>query len=217
MPKISAPTLHQHRAGTIERLLDAWGELVMAEGYDQVSLALLAKKVGMARTAIYNYFPDKETLLFAWTDREVQRTIHEMTDKIAGEDSCSGKMRVAVHLQLKSFTDRHLPPGQEVAQLLRRDSHERFMKHIEPLEQAVREVIAEGIDTGEFSDAIDPATTVPMVLACIGAERVPLATGAHELDETTARVTDFVLRALGADLPARPRAVKKAGKRPRAR
>jgi AcrR family transcriptional regulator len=203
MPKISAPTLHEHRAGTTERMLDAWGELVMAEGYDQVSLAHLAKKIGIARTAIYNYFPDKETLLFAWTDREVQRTIHEMTDKIAGEESCSGKMRIAVHLQLRSFTDRHLPPGREVAQMLRRESHQRFMKHIEPLERAVRDIISEGIATGEFTDAIDPATTVPMVLACIGAERVPLATSAHDLAETTERVSDFVLRALGADVPAR--------------
>jgi AcrR family transcriptional regulator len=180
MPKITAPTLQAHREETIERLLDAWGELVMA------------------RTAIYNYFPDKETLLFTWTDREVERTLTSMIAKIQEAGSSAEKLRVAVRLQLESFQTRHLPPGQEVMQLLRRDAYERFMQHIEPLEAAVRKIIEEGAERGEFDPGLDPAATVPMVLACVGAERVPLSTRQHDLDEATERVTSFLLRALGA-------------------
>lgn len=206
MPKITAPTLQAHREETIERLLDAWGDLVMAEGYDGVSLADVAAKAGLARTAIYNYFPDKETLLFTWTDREVRRTLDAMIAKIEAAETCAEKMRVAVRLQLESFTTRHLPPGQEAMQMLRRDSYERFMEHIQPLEAAVREIITKGRETGEFDASVDPGATVPLVLACIGAERVPLSTKQHDLDEATERVTEFVLRALGATpgAPAKP-------------
>lgn len=197
MPKIKAPTLAEHRNETQERLLDAWGELVMAEGYDGVSLADVAKYAGLARTAIYNYFPDKETLLLAWTDREVHKTLESMIASIDAEETCEDKLRVAVRAQLESFTTRHLPPGQEVMQLLKRGTFERFMAHIEPLEKAVKDIIAAGVETGEFGD-LDPAATVPMVLACIGAERGPLSTGRHDVDEATERVTSFLLRALGA-------------------
>lgn len=212
MPKISAPTLQAHREETVEKLLDAWGELVMAEGYDGVSLADVAAKVGLARTAIYNYFSDKETLLFTWTDREVRRTLDAMHAKIEAAPTCAEKLRVAVRLQLESFTTRHLPPGQEVMQLLRRDSYERFMQHIEPLERAVRDIIQQGADSGEFG-AVDASATVPLVLACIGAERAPLATGQHDLDEATERVTTFVLRALGGDRDAAAPSTPKRAKR----
>ena len=213
MPKISAPTLHEHRAGTIERLLDAWGDLVMAEGYDHVSLADVASKVGIARTAIYNYFPDKETLLFAWTDREVERTIARMQDKIAEAETSADKLRVAVRLQLESFTDRHLPPGREVMQLLRRDAYERFMQHLEPLEETLRALIKDGLEANEFS-GVDPATAVPLIMGCIGAERGPLSTGQHDVDEATERVSAFLLRALGAsDASVSKRKAPKRAKR----
>lgn len=198
MPKISAPTLEEHRAGTIDRLLDAWGELVMSRGYDSVSLADVAAQAGLARTAIYNYFPDREALLFTWTDREMRRTLHALGQQLADAESCAEKLGVFVHFQLVEFRARHLPPGKEVVQFMAPETYKRFMDHIEPLETMLAEVVAEGVEAGEFAADFDPAGAVPLVMACIAAERVPLATGAHSVDEASDRVTTFVLRALGA-------------------
>jgi AcrR family transcriptional regulator len=197
VPKISAATLQEHRAETIDRLLDSWGDLVMAKGFDTVTLADVAAQVGLARTAIYNYFPDREALLFAWTDREVRRTVDSLEQELAKVESYAEKLRVFVHSQLIEFARRHLPPGKEVVQFLRPETYGRFMDHIEPLEKVLRDIISDGVEAKEFSD-VDPASTVPMVMACIGAERVPLATGTDKIDVATDRVTQFVLRALGA-------------------
>lgn len=206
MPKISARTLVEHRAETVDRLLAAFGDLLMSKGYDGLSLADVAAAAGLARTAIYNYFPDRETLLVAWTDREVQRTLEVLLEALEEADSHAEKLRVFVRLQLESFATRHLPPGQEVAQFLGQETHERFARHIAPLEDVLRDLIVEGVGTGEFA-VVDPATTVPMVLGCIGAERVPLATHVHDVDEATGRVTEFLLRALGAQ----PKGKRKRG------
>ena len=65
MPKISAGSLEEHRAETTDRLLDAWSSLVREKGYDGVTLAEVAAHVGLARTAIYNYFPDRDALVTA--------------------------------------------------------------------------------------------------------------------------------------------------------
>lgn len=198
MPKISAPTLQAHRAETMDRLLDAWGELVLARGFDSVSLADVAAKAGLARTAIYNYFSDREALLFAWTEREVGRTLADLEENLAVAKTSAEKLQIFVHSQLEEFRARHLPPGKEAMQFLRPETFQQFMHHIGPLEKVLRDVIEEGVSAGEFAH-VDPDATLPMVMACIGAERVPLATGSDDVDEATQRVTDFVLRALGAD------------------
>jgi AcrR family transcriptional regulator len=209
MPRIFAPTVAQHRTETNERLLDAFGELLMKKGYDGVSLADVAGAVGLARTAIYNYFPDRETLLVAWTDREVARTIEALLREVEAAESSTEKLRTFVRLQLESFATRHLPPGQEVAQLLGREVYQRFMSHIAPLEDVLREILKEGVDVGEFTAYVEQ--TVPMILACIGAERVPIATGAHEVDEATQRVSEFLLRALGATESGTPKKATRRG------
>jgi AcrR family transcriptional regulator len=212
VPKISARTLEQHRTETLDRLLDAWAELVKSKGYTEVSLADVAGQAGLARTAIYNYFPDREALLFAWTDREVRRTLAILEREVAETDSCTEKLRIFVRMQLVDFANRHLPPGQEVVQFLRPETYGRFMEHIEPVERTLREILTEGVESGDFARH-DPATTVPLVMACIGAERAPLASRAHDVEEATERVTGFLLRALGgveaaAAAPKKPRASK---------
>lgn len=191
----------------------------MAKGYDDVSLADVAVEAGLARTAIYNYFSDREALLFAWTDREVKRSVEGLKAELSRATTSAEKLWTFVRYQLDAFTTQHLPPGQEVIQFLGPDTYRRFMDHVAPLEAALREVISEGVEAGEF-EHMDAA--VPMVLACIGSERVPLATGARDVDEATERVTEFLLRALMASPPTKKRqsaakstGSKKVAKRPR--
>ncbi len=201
MPKISARTLEEHRTETMDRLLDAWSELVKARGYAEVSLADVAAQAGLARTAIYNYFPDREALLFAWTDREVRRSMSILEGEIAQAESSAEKLRIFVHLQLVDFANRHLPPGQEVMQFLRPETYSRFMEHIEPVERILRNIIEEGIAAKEFVAGTDVDATLPMVMACIGAERGPVAARKHSVDDATERVTGFLLRAMQAKAP----------------
>lgn len=207
MPKISASSLSEHRAETVERLVKAFGELVMARGYDAVTLADVAAEAGLARTAIYNYFREREDLLFAWIDQEVARTMDALHEEVMAAPTAAGRLRVFVRSQLASFTDRHLPPGREVAHILGPEAHGRFRSHVEPLEKLGEQIISDGVESGEFT-AVDPADTVAMVLACIGAERGPLSTGEHDLERATDSVTAFLLRALGVKAEAAPTAAK---------
>lgn len=168
----------------------------MTRGYAAVSLADVAAKAGLARTAIYNYFPDRETLLFSWTDREVRATIVRLESEVSAAETAAEKLKRFVDSQLRGFAERHLPPGHEVVGVLPQDTYRRFMDHIEPLERIARQIVIDGVAAKEFMGA-DPDTAVPMIMACIGTERVPLATRVHDLSEASERVTSFLLRALG--------------------
>ena len=76
MPRISEPTLAQHRAARERALLDAAHELLLETG-EAPGLPQVASRAGLARTSVYQYFGSKADLLRAmvrdvyprWTER----------------------------------------------------------------------------------------------------------------------------------------------------
>ncbi|NHU86272.1 TetR/AcrR family transcriptional regulator [Kocuria sp. JC486] len=71
MPKINAANMAEHKERTYASLLQATQELIAEQGIESVSMAEIAKRAGVARTAIYNYAPDKESLLLASAEAAV--------------------------------------------------------------------------------------------------------------------------------------------------
>lgn len=202
VPKISAPSLDEHRRATRDRLFDAWTALTAEHGYEGVTLAEVAAHAGLARSAIYNYVADKEALLFAYTDREVVRFLVILDDAFAGTTTNLERLATYIRLQLQDFATRPPPPGRELVAVLAPATYERFLGHIRPMERIVRDLIADGVSDGEFID-LDPDATALLVIGCIGAERLPLGTGRHDPTDAVDRVIGFITRALGAQ-PAAP-------------
>jgi AcrR family transcriptional regulator len=200
VPKISAATLDEHRRDTRDRLFDAWAVLSSARGYEAVTLADVAAQAGLARSAIYNYFADKEALLFAYTDREIARFLVTIADAFAGVSSAFERLATYIRLQFADFASRPPPPGRELGAVLAPEVYERFLGHIEPAERIVRDLVAEGVAAGEFID-VDADDTALLIMGCVGAERVPLGAGRHDPDETVERVVGFIGRALGVAGP----------------
>lgn len=200
VPKISAATLDEHRRDTRDRLFDAWAALTAERGYEAVTLAEVAAQAGLARSAIYNYFADKEALLFAYTDREITRFLATLAEAFDGVTSAFERLRIYIELQFADFASRPPPPGRELGAILAPDVYDRFLGHIEPAERIVRDLIAEGVAAGEFLD-LDPDDTALLIIGCVGAERVPLGAGRHDPGQTVERVVSFVGRALGARRP----------------
>lgn len=169
----------------------------MEHGYTGLSFGDIAQRAQLARTAIYNYFPDLESMLFAWTEREVANAMTDLEHEVAGADKAGEKLRIFIRHQLEGFATRHLPPGQEVMRFLNPETFGRFMSHIEPLERIVLEIVENATQSGEFS-GVDPNTAVPMIMACIGTKRASVAQDPTGLNEATDELTSFLLRALGA-------------------
>lgn len=195
MPRIKAETVEAHRAQTIDALLEAFGSLVLERGYTGLSFGDIAQRAGLARTAIYNYFPDLEAMLFAWTEREVANAMTQLEEDVSKARTADQKLRIFIRHQLEGFATRHLPPGQEVMRFLNPETFGRFMSHIEPLEKIVHGIISDGLDSGEFAGA-DPSTAVPMVMACIGTKRGSVAQDPSTLEGATEELATFLLRAL---------------------
>lgn len=64
MPRITAPTVAQHRAARERALLDAAHELLTETG-EAPSLSRVAERAGLGRTTMYQYFASRQELLRA--------------------------------------------------------------------------------------------------------------------------------------------------------
>ena len=63
MPRINAENLPAHRQQVHERVFSAFAELMAERSYDSITMAQLAERAGLGRTAIYHHFHDKDAVV----------------------------------------------------------------------------------------------------------------------------------------------------------
>ena len=93
MPRINADNVAEHVARQRAAVIDAAVRLFSTHGYTEVSLADVANEVGLARSSVYRYVPDKVHLLVEWYRDAVPRTIASWEDAVAGDDPAPERAR----------------------------------------------------------------------------------------------------------------------------
>lgn len=71
MPKINAPTIDEHKELTRAALLEAGADAFVRYGLAGTSIGTLADTARIARTTVYEYFPNKESVLAALIDERL--------------------------------------------------------------------------------------------------------------------------------------------------
>lgn len=200
MPKVIGGSLEAHRDVTRERIFEALARLMYERGYDATSLADVAEAAGLARTAMYNYFPDKESLLVEYTGRETDRYVAQLREALREVPDPVGQLRAYIRHQLTYFSTHHLPPGSALRHLLPHDSLAKVLDHVQALEDALLSILAAGVDD-RYMVADDLDATASMINACIG-RGSSLHPDPDDLERTIALTESFVLRGLGVRVGA---------------
>lgn len=84
MPRISAPTVAEHRARRRADVLRAAEQIVVSEGSHALTVAAVAARTGLARPSVYAYFPSTEALLVALVEEGFDRWTATLQDATAG-------------------------------------------------------------------------------------------------------------------------------------
>ncbi|MEU7875517.1 TetR/AcrR family transcriptional regulator [Dactylosporangium sp. NPDC049140] len=87
MPKIWSQTIEAHRDAVREATINATAALVAEHGLTGVTMSQIAKETGIGRATLYKYFPDVESILRAWHDRQIDQHLQELLrvrDRTAG-------------------------------------------------------------------------------------------------------------------------------------
>jgi AcrR family transcriptional regulator len=90
VPKISEATVAEHRARQLRTLLDAARALVAEEGIEALSLAELARRVGLSRPSLYEYFRSKDDLVAAIVEAELPRWASLVEEALRGPGDLEG-------------------------------------------------------------------------------------------------------------------------------
>ncbi|GAA2824300.1 TetR/AcrR family transcriptional regulator [Crossiella cryophila] len=198
MPKIVGGSLAEHREQTRERIFAALARLAGERGYDAITLAEVAAAAEVGRTAMYNYFPDKESLLLAFAEHETGGYLRELTAALAELDNPVDKLATYVRLHIRVFATRHMPPSSALRPLLSEQGRSRVLDHVTELESTLRRVLAAGMDQGYLPSA-ELDALVPLVTASVSGRSLA---GLDEpaLAEATEHTVGFVLRGVGARL-----------------
>ncbi|MFI7639795.1 TetR/AcrR family transcriptional regulator [Nonomuraea sp. NPDC049400] len=201
MPRISAATIGEHRAQTRDRILQAFSRLSRVHGIDAISLTDVAGEAGITRTVLYNYFPDKAALLLAFTERVTQYFIDSYERDLPEGASPADRLRAFVRLQLAGLLAHPHPGAADLSAALGPDAYQQLAEHVAPMQRVLVEILDSGVESGDFR-VLDLAATARMILAVIGAERVPLISGDVTVERAAELVSEFVLRALTTESAA---------------
>ncbi|WP_020669012.1 TetR/AcrR family transcriptional regulator [Amycolatopsis nigrescens] len=78
--------VQQRSAKRVEQMLDASAQLIDEIGYDALTTTLIAKKAGVAVGSLYQFFPDKRAVVQALTQRNLERFLAAVNERLGSVD-----------------------------------------------------------------------------------------------------------------------------------
>jgi AcrR family transcriptional regulator len=101
MPKISAPTVAEHRAHQRQALLHAATELLVNGGVSAVTPAAVSAAAGLARPSFYQYFSSGAGILAAVIEDAFPRANEELRIALESADSPAAQLDTYVRVSLR--------------------------------------------------------------------------------------------------------------------
>jgi AcrR family transcriptional regulator len=80
VPKLWEESIASHRVAVQAAVLDAAAALVAERGLTGVSMSEVAKRTGLGRATLYKYFPDVDSIMVAWHQRQVGEHLQQLAD-----------------------------------------------------------------------------------------------------------------------------------------
>jgi AcrR family transcriptional regulator len=149
---------------TRQRISDVASALFVGRGFDAVRVAEIAEAAGVSEKTIYNYFPNKESLVFDQADEQLAK----LADRLRNRPPGASPSRVVVDVlseeaaRLSAVTEnQHLDFLPAFGAMIRNSPALRaaWSEHRHRLVETVAEILA--ADAG-----VDPRDPEPFVAAC---------------------------------------------------
>jgi AcrR family transcriptional regulator len=120
VPKLWTDTIAEHRRTVHMAILDTTASLVAEHGLAAVTMSQIAEATGIGRATLYKYFPDVESIMVAWHERQVTDHLRQLA-AIRDRGGDPGRQ---LHAVLHAYAlIQHAHHGHELAALLHRGDH----------------------------------------------------------------------------------------------
>jgi AcrR family transcriptional regulator len=120
VPRLWNQTIEEHRRTVHVAILDTTATLVAEYGLAGVTMSRIAQETGIGRATLYKYFPDVESIMVAWHDRQVSDHLRQLTE-VGTQPGQPDERLAAVLRTYATLSAGH--PTHELGALLHRTEH----------------------------------------------------------------------------------------------
>lgn len=154
MPSLWTDTIETHRREVRDAILDTAAALATERGVLSVTMSQIAQDTGIGRATLYRYFPDVESILLAWHDREVAAHLAYLAEVRDGAPDLAGRLEAVLHTyaQLSHHARRH--QDGSIGELLHRG--DRIGLAERRVHDMIRDLLAEAADAGIVRNDVPP-------------------------------------------------------------
>ncbi len=167
LQKRPSPHVRAKRRQRREQILHAALRAFREKGYHATTLEDIARRLGIRKTALYHYFPDKEAILYEChrdSLLEVSRLVREARRQFATPTERLGYV-IREHVRVMTDTLEGSPLAFEVTALS--PQHQRRVITLrDAYEQDLRQIIEDGIRREELQP-VDPKVAAFAILGAI--------------------------------------------------
>lgn len=154
MPRLWNQTIESHRREVRDAILDATAALVTERGLLSVTMSRIAEKTGIGRATLYKYFPDVESLLFAWHERQITAHLGYLVEARDRSEAADERLEAVLVAFALITHESHGHRDTELAALLHR--HETLARAERKVHDLIRDLIIEAVVAGEVRDDVTP-------------------------------------------------------------
>lgn len=188
MPKLWSETIEAHRREVRDSILDRTAALVAEHGLRTVTMSQIAVKTGIGRATLYKYFPDVESILLAWHERQVAGHLAHLLQVRDGAGEAGARLQAVLEayalIQQRARGHDH----DALAVFLHRGDH--VTRAHQRLREMVRDLLAEGVQAGRFRDDLSADDLTAFCLHAIA------AAGDVHSEESARRLAEVILAGL---------------------
>ena len=148
MPKLWSETIDAHRRAVRDATLDTAATLVAQHGLASVTMSRIAEETGIGRATLYKYFPDVESILVAWHERQISGHL----EQLAEIRDRAGDQTARLGAVLEAYAEMSQAHGSELAALLHRGEHVAVAQ--QRLRRFVADLIVAGAAEGSMRDDV---------------------------------------------------------------
>ncbi|MDO5672678.1 MAG: TetR/AcrR family transcriptional regulator [Actinomycetaceae bacterium] len=197
MPKIIGKNLQEHRDRTRVRLFTSLSKLLSEQGFDSLTMAQIAQGAKVGRTAVYNHFTDKESLLLAYIEYETIRYSHSLRENLEGVEDPIEQLRIYISHQIDLSAHYRLAPGPDLRKIMNSSNVRALHGHASLVEDVLLSILTAGIEKNSWP-LQDVTGLIPLIHACLSGWAPPKDPA--QLQRFTRLAQGFILRAVGVSL-----------------
>ena len=152
-----------------DAMLHGAARIFARDGYDRASMNQLATELGVSKALLYHHFDSKDNL-YALIAHNSAQHLYEFVYQRIPEEGTAGEKIKAFMVAMATFFDEHRWAWIASSAAFWSDPDRKRMetriRQRKELENRLRNLIREGIESGEFNET-DPAMTGRLILSGI--------------------------------------------------